>query len=77
MPWVSAQVAHLLSVQRATARVEGDQAAVSSNLSGYEKVVLTKNTKTIDAFSSHVIIAKVGTTHTGKRINVMILEFMH
>ena len=51
--------------------MEDDQTAGNSNLSGYEEVVLTKNTKTIDAFSSHVIISIAGTAHTGKRINVM------
>ena len=45
MPWVNAQVTHLLSVQRATATVEDDQAARNSNLCGYDEVVLTKNTK--------------------------------
>ena len=64
MPWVNAWVAHLLSVQRATATVEDDQAAGNSNLSGYNKL-------TIDAFSSCVIIAKAGTAHTRQRINVM------
>ena len=63
MPWVNTQVDHLLSVQRAAAIVEGDQAAGNSNLTGYNEVVLTKNIETIDAFSSHVIIAKTGTAH--------------
>ena len=71
MPWVNAQVAHLLPVQRATATVEDDQAAGNSNLSGYDEVVLTKNNETIDAFSCHVIIAKAGKAHIGERINVM------
>ena len=70
-PWVNAWVAHLLSVRRATATVEDDQTAGNSNLCGYDKVVLTKNTETIDAFPSHVIIAKAGTAHCSKRINVM------
>ena len=51
--------------------MEDDQAAGNSNLSGYDEVVLTKNTKTLIAFSSHVIILKAGTAHTGERINVM------
>ena len=71
MPWVNAWVAHLLSVQRATATVEDDQAAWNSNLSGYNEVVLTRNTETIDAFLSCVIIVKARTAHTGGRINVM------
>ena len=70
-PWVNAQVAHLLSVQRATAKVEEDQTAGNSNLGGYNEMVLTKNTKTIDAFLSHVTTTKTSTAHTGERINVM------
>ena len=34
-------------------------------------MVLSKNTKTIDAFSCHVITAKANTAYTGKRIDVM------
>ena len=70
-PWVNAQMAHLLSAQRAAAMVEDDQTAEKSNLSGYDKVVLTKNAETIDAFSPCVIIAKAGKAHTRKRIHVM------
>ena len=33
--------------------------------------VLTKNTETINAFSSHVITTKANTAHTGKRIDMM------
>ena len=71
MPWVNAQVAHLLSVRSAAATVEDDQITWNSNLGGYDKVVLIKNTETIDAFSSHVITAKANTAHIGKRIDVM------
>ena len=35
-----------------------NQAAGNLTLSDYDEVVLSKNTETIDAFSSHVIIAK-------------------
>ena len=77
MPWVNAQVAHLLSVQRAVAMVEDDQTAGNSNLGGYNEIVLTKNTETIDAFSSCVITAKASTAHTSKRINVMSSGSMH
>ena len=70
-PWVNAQVAHLLSVWRATATVENDQTAGNTSFVGYDEKVLIKNTETIDAFSSHVISAKASTANTGKRINVM------
>ena len=69
--WVSAQVAHLLSVWWATATVEDGQVDGKSDLSGYDEVVVTKNTEAIDAFLSHIIPAKVGTAYTSKRINVV------
>ena len=34
-------------------------------------MVTTRDTETVDAFSSHVICAKTGTGHTSERINVM------
>ena len=71
IPWVNAWMANLLSVQRAAATVKDDQAAGNSNLSRYNEVVLIKNTKTIDAFSSCVIIVKAGTAFTSERIDVM------
>ena len=71
MPWVSAWVAHLLSVWRAAATVEDDQTTKNSNLGGYDKMILTKNTETINAFLSHVITIKANTAHTSQRINVM------
>ena len=68
MTWV----AHLLSVWRAAATVEDDPTTGNWSLGGCDEVVLTKNTETIDAFSSCVITAKANTAHTGKMINVMI-----
>ena len=51
--------------------MEDDQTAGNSNLGGYDEMVLTKNTETIDAFSFCVIAAKASTAQNGKRINVM------
>ena len=42
-----------------------------SDPSEYNEVVTTKDTKTIDAFSSCVIHARTGAAHTGGGINVM------
>ena len=39
--------------------------------SEYDEVITTKDTKTIDAFSSHVMHARMRTAHTGEGINVM------
>ena len=70
-PWANTGVTHLLSVQMATATVEDSQAAGKSSLKKYDEVVITKNTETIDVFSSHVIPVKVEKAYTGERINVM------
>ena len=45
--------------------------AGESNPSEYSEVVTTKDTETIDALSSHVIHARMGTAHTEEGINVM------
>ena len=73
IPWANAQVAHLLSVWRATATVEDSQAKGKSSLSEYNEVVITKIMETIDAFSSCVIPMKVEKAYTRERINVMTL----
>ena len=39
--------------------------------SDYDEMVTTKDTETTDAFSSHVIHARMRTAHTGEGINVM------
>ena len=46
-------------------------ASKESVLSEYNEVVTTRDTKTIDAFSSYVIHARMRRAHTGERINVM------
>ena len=50
MPWANASVVHLLSVHRAAATVVNDKTAESANWNGYDEVVFTKNTDTIDTF---------------------------
>ena len=52
------------------ATVEDDPATGNSK-GGYNEVVLTKNTETIDALSSHLITAKAITAHTGEKIDMM------
>ena len=71
MPWVNAQVAYLLVVQRATTTVENGKAVTEeTNPSDYDEMVTTKDTETIDAFLSHVIHARMRTAYTGEGINV-------
>ena len=65
-------MAYLLAVQWATATAENDKiAAGESDPTEYDEVVITKDTETIDAFSSHVLHVRMGMAHTGERINVM------
>ena len=47
-----------------------------SDSSEYNEIITTKDAKTIDAFSSHVIHAKMRTAHTGEGINV-ITQALH
>ena len=72
MPWANTRVAHLLSVHRAVATVVVDKTAESANPNGYDEVVLTRNTETIDTFSSHVIPIRAEKAYTGECINIMI-----
>ena len=77
MPSVNAQVIYLLAVLWATATVENNKVpAGESDSSEYDEVVTTKDTKTIDAFSSCIIHARMGTAYTGKGINV-ITQALH
>ena len=71
MPWANARVAHLLSVCRATATMVSSETMEDSSPNGYDKVVITKNTETINAFSSWVIPVKLEKAYTGEHINIM------
>ena len=71
MPWVNARVAHLLSVCRVVVIVVGNKTTESANPNGYNEVVITRNTETIDTFSSHVIPIKAEKAYMGEHINVM------
>ena len=51
--------------------MEDDQAMEESGLDGYDEVVITENTETVDAFSSHVIPMKAEKAYTGEHINIM------
>ena len=71
-PWVNAQVAYLLLVWWATATVEDDKVATKVlDPTNYDEVVTTKESETVDAFSSKIIQARMKTAFTGERLNVM------
>ena len=71
MPWANARVAHLLSVCRAAATMVDNQTMAESSPDGYDKVVITKNVETVDAFSSRVIPMKAAKAYMGEHINIM------
>ena len=50
--------------------------AGESDPSEYNEVVTSKDTETIDVFSSHVICVKMGTAHTDVGLNV-ITQALH
>ena len=52
--------------------MENDKVAIGeSDPSEYDEVVTTKDTETIDAFSSYIIHLRTVTAHTGEGISVM------
>ena len=61
---------YLLAVLQATATVE-DGKPRESDPGGYDEIVTTKDTETIDAFLSCIIHVRMGMAHTGEGINVM------
>ena len=56
---------HLLSVKRAAATVEDNQVMEESSPDECNEVVITKNTETLDALSSHVIPMKAEKAYMG------------
>ena len=73
MPWwANARVAHLLSVCRMMTVEVGDGIAEEPSPDGYDQVMFTQNIETIEPFSSHVVLVKVGRAYTGEHINIMV-----
>ena len=50
----------------------GDDMAGESNSDNYNQVMFTQNVETIEAFSSHIVLVKVGRAYTGEHINIMV-----
>ena len=72
MPWASARVVHLLSVCRMMTVEVGDGLKEEPNPDGYDQVMYTQNVETIEPFSSHMVLVKVGRAYTGEHINIMV-----
>ena len=70
-PWVNAWVPYLLAVWCAAAMVEDKFAVGVSDPIEYDKVVTTKDTKMIDAFSSHIIHVRTRNACMDVRLSVM------
>ena len=60
MLWVNARVAHLLSVCIVLTMEVGDGLKEEPNPDGYDQVIFTQNGETIEPFSSHMVLVKVG-----------------
>ena len=72
-PWVNAKIAYPLAVWQATTTVEDNKVTTKKlDPSEYNEVVITKDSKMIDAFSTRIICASMKTAFTGVRLNVMI-----
>ena len=50
----------------------GDGIAEESSPDGYDQVMFTQNIETIEPFSCHTLLAKVGRAYTGECINIMV-----
>ena len=76
MPWQCLGkmpgVAHLLSVCRMTAMKVGDGIAEESSPGSYNQVMLNQDVETIEAFSSCMVLVKMGRAYTGEHINIMV-----
>ena len=72
MPWVNARVAHLLSVHRMATVEVGDGLKEEVIPDGYDQLIYTQNTETIEPFSSHIVPVKAGRAYMGECINIMV-----
>ena len=50
----------------------GDGTAEESGSDGYDQVMFTQNIETIEPFSPHVVLVKVGRAYTGEHINIKV-----
>ena len=72
MLWANARVAHLLLVCRMTTVEVGDGTEEESSSYGYDQVIFTQNVETVDAFTSPMVLVKVGRAYTGECINILV-----
>ena len=71
-PWANARVAHLLLLHRMMTVEVGDGISEPPSPDSYDQVMFTQNIETIEPFSSHMLLVKVGRAYTGECINIMV-----
>ena len=50
----------------------GDGTVEESSPDSYDQVMFTQDIQIIEAFSSHIVLVKVGRAYTGEHINIMV-----
>ena len=71
MPWANVRMTHLLLVCRMTSVKVGDGIAEESSSDDYDQVMFTQDVETIEAFSFHMVLVKVGKAYIRGHINIM------
>ena len=72
MLWANARVAYLLLVHRMMTMEVGDGIGEEPSPDSYDQVMFTQNIETIEPFSSHMVLVKVGRDYTGECINIIV-----
>ena len=72
MLWANARVAHLLLVCSMMTVAVGDGIMEEPNPDSYDQIMFTQNVETIELFSSHMLLVKVGRAYTGEHINITV-----
>ena len=72
MPWANARAAHLLVVHRMMPMEVGDGQEEKSDTNDGDPLMYTQKAETLEPFSSHIILVKMGKAYLGEHINVMV-----
>ena len=72
MLWANARVVHPLSVCRMMPMEVDDGQKEGVDTNGYDQLMYTQNTETIEPFSSHIIPVRAERAYMGECINIMV-----
>ena len=72
MPWANARAAHLLAVHSMMPMEVGDTQEEKLDMDDDDPLMYTQKAKTLEPFSSHIILVKTGKAYLGECINVMV-----